>query len=63
MAVRYVIEYMPATEVHFRFLTARQQAIVFDTVDEQLMHLPAVETRNRKPITTMRLVHYRIRTS
>jgi mRNA-degrading endonuclease RelE of RelBE toxin-antitoxin system len=31
-------------------LTARQRAIVFDAVDEQLGNQPAVETRNRKPM-------------
>ena len=33
-----------------RYLAARQQAIVWDTVDEQLTHQPTVETRNRKPM-------------
>ena len=31
-------------------LTARQRAMVFDGVDEQLGHEPGVETRNRKPM-------------
>jgi len=46
----YSIEYSPDAEDHLRFLTARQQAIVLDTVDEQLTHQPTVETRNRKPM-------------
>ena len=46
----YRIEYSPDTEVHLRAVTARQQAIVLDTVDEQLIHQPTVETRNRKPM-------------
>jgi mRNA-degrading endonuclease RelE of RelBE toxin-antitoxin system len=44
------IEYSPDTVRHLRALTARQRTIVFDTVDEQLSHEPAVETRNRKPM-------------
>jgi mRNA-degrading endonuclease RelE of RelBE toxin-antitoxin system len=44
----YRIEYSPEAEIHLRFLLARQQAIVLDTVDEQLMYQPQVETRNRK---------------
>jgi mRNA-degrading endonuclease RelE of RelBE toxin-antitoxin system len=44
----YRIEYSPAAEEHLRALTARQQAIVLDRVDEQLAHQPWVETRNRK---------------
>ena len=46
----YQIEYSPDAEDHLRGLTARQQAIVLDTVDEQLKYQPTVETRNRKPM-------------
>lgn len=31
-------------------MTARQRSIVFNAVDEQLVHEPYVETRNRKPM-------------
>ncbi|MEQ9485936.1 type II toxin-antitoxin system RelE family toxin [Coleofasciculus sp. F4-SAH-05] len=44
----YRIEYSPESETHLQYLTARQQAIVLDTVDEQLMYQPTVETKNRK---------------
>ena len=33
-----------------RWLTIRQQRTVLDTVDRQLLHQPAMETRNRKPM-------------
>ena len=33
-----------------RWLTARQQTIVLDAVDRQLLNQPNVETRNRKPM-------------
>ncbi len=46
----YRIEYSPDAEDHLRVLTARQQAIVLDAVDEHLVHQPTVETRNRKPM-------------
>lgn len=46
----YRIEYSPDAEDHWRGLTARQQRIVLDTVDQQLMHQPTIETRNRKPM-------------
>ena len=46
----YRIQYSPEADGHLRVLTARQRAIVFDTVDEQLSHQPGVETRNRKPM-------------
>jgi mRNA-degrading endonuclease RelE of RelBE toxin-antitoxin system len=48
--VAYVIEYSPEAEDHLRRLTTRQQRIVLDTVDRQLVNEPDVETRNRKPM-------------
>jgi hypothetical protein len=48
--VAYVIEYSPEAEDHMRWLTMRQQRIVLDTVDRQLLHQPNMETRNRKPM-------------
>ena len=44
-----------------RFLTARQQAIVLDTVDEQLMYQPTVETKNRKPMRPNPLAPWELR--
>ena len=46
----YRIEYSPDAEDHLHGLTVREQAIILDTVDAQLMHQPTVETRNRKPM-------------
>ncbi len=46
----YRIEYSPDAEEHLRMLTARQQTLVLDMVDRQLMYQPTVETRNRKPM-------------
>ena len=57
----YSIEYSPDAEDHLRFLTARQQAIVLDTVDEQLTHRPTVETRNRKPMRPNPLAPWELR--
>jgi mRNA-degrading endonuclease RelE of RelBE toxin-antitoxin system len=48
--VAYVIEYSPEAEDHLRWLTTRQQRIVLDAVDRQLLDQPNVETRNRKPM-------------
>lgn len=44
----YRIEYSPESVEHLRQLTARQQATVLDTVEQQLMNQPTVETKNRK---------------
>lgn len=57
----YSIEYSPDAEDHLRFLTAPQQAIVLDTVDEQLTHQPTVETRNRKPMRPNPLAPWELR--
>lgn len=46
----YRIEYSPDAEGHLRVLTARQRSTVLSTVERQLSHEPAVETRNRKPM-------------
>ena len=48
--MKYRIEYSPETEDHFGVLTAREQAIVLDSVEKQLGHQPMMETRNRKPM-------------
>lgn len=48
--MKYRIQYARIAEEHLRILNARQRAIVFDAVDEQLAQEPDVETRNRKPM-------------
>ena len=57
----YEIEYSPDAEGHLRALSARQRAIVLDTVDEQLVHQPKVETRNRKPMRPNPLAPWELR--
>ena len=57
----YRIEYSPEVEEHLQFLTARQRAIVLDTVDEQLMYQPMGETRNRKPMRPNPLAPWELR--
>ena len=57
----YRIEYSPDAEDHLRRLTARHRAIVLDSVDEQLTHTPAEETRNRKPMRPNSLAPWELR--
>jgi len=57
----YRIDYSPTTDEHLRVLTARQRAMVFDGVDEQLEHEPGVETRNRKPMRPNPLAPWELR--
>jgi mRNA-degrading endonuclease RelE of RelBE toxin-antitoxin system len=59
--VSYRIDYSPAAEEHLRALTARQRATVFDTIDEQLIVQPGVETRNRKPMRPNPLAPWELR--
>jgi mRNA-degrading endonuclease RelE of RelBE toxin-antitoxin system len=57
----YQIQYSPEAEAHLRALTARQRTTVFDTIDKQLAHQPAVETRNRKPMRPNPLAPWELR--
>lgn len=57
----YHIEYSPDAEDHLRTLTARQRAVVLDSVDGQLVYQPTVETRNRKPMRPNPLAPWELR--
>ena len=57
----YRIEYSPDVEDHLRYLTARQQAIVLDTIDVRLTDQPTVETRNRKRMVPNSLALWELR--
>jgi mRNA-degrading endonuclease RelE of RelBE toxin-antitoxin system len=59
--LNYRIEYSPETDEHLRSLSARQRAMVFDTVDEQLAHEPSAQTRNRKPMRPNSLAPWELR--
>jgi mRNA-degrading endonuclease RelE of RelBE toxin-antitoxin system len=59
--VPYQIEYSPGTEEHLRALTVRQQRVVLDTVDKQLIHQPMAKTRNRKPMRPNMLATWELR--
>ena len=57
----YRIKYSPDAEDHLRTLTARQQRIILDTLDEQIVREPTVETRNRKPMRPNPLAPWELR--
>lgn len=59
--MKYVIEYSPETEEHFRVLTAREQRIVLDGVERQLRYQPDVETHHRKPMRPNPLAPWELR--
>jgi mRNA-degrading endonuclease RelE of RelBE toxin-antitoxin system len=48
--VAYEIEFTPEADEHFKHFTAREGATLVDQLEKQLVHQPAVETRNRKPM-------------
>ena len=57
----YRIEYSPPSESHLARLTARQRGTVLDAVDEQLVHEPALVTRNRKPLQPNPVARFELR--
>jgi mRNA-degrading endonuclease RelE of RelBE toxin-antitoxin system len=57
----YRIIFSPAAEEHLSRLTARQRAIALNSVDEQLSHQAAVETRNRKPLRANPIAPWELR--
>jgi mRNA-degrading endonuclease RelE of RelBE toxin-antitoxin system len=57
----YIIEYSPDAGEHLKALSARQQRIVIDTVDRQLIHEPTIETKNRKPMRPNPLAPWELR--
>jgi len=49
-AVAYSIELVPKARDHIKTFTGRQRATVVDAMKHQLLHEPAVATRQRKPM-------------
>jgi mRNA-degrading endonuclease RelE of RelBE toxin-antitoxin system len=44
----YSIEFAESVKGQLQALTARQRSIILEAIESQLVHEPAVETRNRK---------------
>ena len=57
----YRIVYAEEIRDHLRSLTARQRAILFDSIEEQLTYEPTVETRNRKEMLPNSLASWELR--
>ena len=57
----YRIEYAQKSEGHLRLLTARQRALIFDRIRQQLSYQPTVETKNRKPMRPNPLAPWELR--
>lgn len=50
----YAIRFADGTDAQIARLSARQRATLFDAIERQLLHEPAIETRNRKRMHTGR---------
>ncbi len=57
----YRIVYAEEIRDHLRSLTARQRAILFDSIEEQLTYEPTTETRNRKEMLPNSLAAWELR--
>ena len=57
----YTIEYSPESEGHLRALTARQRALVQDSVERDLSYEPTKGTRNRKAMRSNPLAPWELR--
>ena len=57
----YRIVYAEEIRDHLRSLTARQRAILFDSIEEQLTYEPTTETRNRKEMLPNSLASWELR--
>jgi mRNA-degrading endonuclease RelE of RelBE toxin-antitoxin system len=57
----YTVEFMPDAQEQLSRLTARQQAILLDRIQEQLQHRPAQETKQRKKLRPNPLAPWELR--
>jgi len=57
----YLIKYSPEVKEHLKVLSVREQRIVLDAVEKQLLHQPTVETKNRKPMRPNLLAPWELR--
>lgn len=46
----YVVQFAESVRSQLKTLTARQRAEALDAIEQQLVHEPLTETRNRKPL-------------
>jgi len=46
----FTISYAPETYKHLDWIEVKYHRLVATTIEEQLSHTPATETRNRKPL-------------
>lgn len=47
----YTVTYAPAVVEHLGAIAAKHHALIKESIEQQLLFEPAVETRNRKPLS------------
>ena len=47
---KFTISYAPETYKHLDWIESKYHRLVATTIEEQLSHMPATKTRNRKPL-------------
>lgn len=47
---QYQLVYAPQVKDHLRAIDRKYYSLIRETIEEQLLHEPDVETRNRKPL-------------
>ncbi|MGB8644097.1 MAG: hypothetical protein WCF84_02590 [Anaerolineae bacterium] len=57
----YTIDFAASVKEQLQSLSARQQVMLFDAIDLQLVHEPLKETRNRKPMRPNPLAPWELR--
>lgn len=57
----YDIQFAEVVAEHLTFLSAGEQSRVFAAIEEQLLHEPLKETRNRKPLRPNPLAPWELR--
>ncbi|MFB2937627.1 type II toxin-antitoxin system RelE/ParE family toxin [Aerosakkonemataceae cyanobacterium BLCC-F154] len=57
----YLIEFAESIREHLSYLSARERVIVIQSIEEQLMYEPLIETRNRKPMRPNPLAPWELR--
>ncbi|NEP14567.1 MAG: hypothetical protein F6K14_31090 [Symploca sp. SIO2C1] len=57
----YQILLSEEAEIHLQFLTARDQRIVIDGIEDQLLYQASVPTRNRQPMRPNDIATWKLR--
>jgi len=57
----YLIKYSPVIKEHLKELPVGSQRLVLEAIEQQLLHQPTMETRNRKKMRPNHLAPWELR--